>query len=196
MLISKREIYAGRVLRLNVETVRLPNGHVTDLEIMHHPGGAAVVALDECGRVCLLHQFRHAVGGYVWELPAGKLEPGEAPAVTAARELVEEAGRSARRWDPLGHSISSPGVFTETVHLYLARELGVAAQAHEAAEVLEIHWIDFSEALRRAAAGDIADSKTVLGLWRAQCLLEREARAHNGGDLPSISASLRDSGQR
>jgi ADP-ribose pyrophosphatase len=189
MLISKREIYAGRVLRLNIETVRLPNGHVTDLEIMHHPGGAAVVAIDAQRRVCLLRQFRHAVGGYLWELPAGKLEPGEPPATTAARELIEEAGCRAARWLELGYSVSSPGVFTEKVYLYLALDLTPVERAPEAGEVFEVHWLPFEDALKRCADGDIADSKTVLGLWRAQQRLEAP-------DQALTSSSLRDSGQR
>lgn len=171
MLLNKREIFSGRVVRLNVETVRLPNGHTAELEIVHHPGGAAVVALDDAQRVCLLRQFRHAAGGYVWELPAGKLEPDEPHAVTAARELAEEAGQVGKRWDYLGHCISSPGVFTENVHVYLARDLTPTPSATEAAEVLEIHWVPLPEALRRAADGDIVDSKTVFGLFRASNLL-------------------------
>jgi 8-oxo-dGTP pyrophosphatase MutT (NUDIX family) len=171
MLLGKREIYAGRIVRLNLEQVRLPNGHETDLEIVHHPGGAAVVAVDTALRVCLLRQYRHAAGGYIWELPAGKLEPHEPPALTAARELGEEAGQSAARWDWLGHYISSPGVFTERIHLYLARDLTPTATAVEAAEVLEVHWVPLADALRRAAGGDIVDAKTALGLWRAHDLL-------------------------
>jgi ADP-ribose pyrophosphatase len=120
MLIASREVFRGRVTRLSVDTVELPNGHRADLEILHHPGGAAVVALDAQQRVCLLRQYRHAVGGYIWELPAGRLEPGEPPLETARRELAEEAGVAADRLSPLGVSVSSPGVFTERIHLFLA----------------------------------------------------------------------------
>jgi 8-oxo-dGTP pyrophosphatase MutT (NUDIX family) len=168
MLLATREIYRGRVVRLNVETVELPNGHRAELEILHHPGGAAVVALDAAERVCLLRQFRHAAGGYVWELPAGKLEPPEPAAETARRELIEEAGMRAARWRDLGRVISSPGVFTERVYLYLAQDLTPVPQSPEAAEVFEVHWIPFNEAIARVYAGDIEDSKTCLGLLRAQ----------------------------
>ncbi len=160
-------VFRGRVITVSVETVVLPNGHRADLEIVRHPGGAAVVALDERQRVCVLRQFRHAAQGWLWELPAGKLEPPEAPLVTAQRELVEEAGVSASEWQPLGHYFSSPGVFTEVIHLFLARGLAPARAAPEASEVFEVHWLDLAEAVRRAAVGELDDGKTALGLLRA-----------------------------
>jgi ADP-ribose pyrophosphatase len=156
---------------MTVDTVELPNGHRADLEILHHPGGAAAVALDAEGRVCLLHQFRYAVGGYIWELPAGRLEPDEPPIDTARRELVEEAGVQAAKLQPLGTSASSPGVFTERIHLFLATDLAAVADAREAAEVFDVHWIPLGEAVRRCLEGEIDDSKTVVGLLRAQHLL-------------------------
>jgi ADP-ribose pyrophosphatase len=173
MLIAKREVYAGRVVRLNVETVELPNGHRTDLEILHHPGGAAVVAIDTEHRVCLLRQFRHAAGGWVWELPAGKLEPGEPPAVTVRRELAEEGGVQARDWQELGWFFSSPGVFTERIHLFLATGLEPAQHAPEDGEVFEVHWIPFGTAVDRVHSGEFTDAKTCLGLLKAQHRLRR-----------------------
>mgnify|MGYP006268096707 FL=1 len=170
-LLKTQNIYRGRVVKLNVETVRLPNGHVAELEIIHHPGGAATVALDESGRVCLLRQYRHAAGGWIWELPAGKLEPSEPPLETARRELIEEAGMEASEWLALGPYISSPGVFTENIHLFLARGLRSVDTHHEAAELIEIHWVDFATACQQAARGEINDGKTALGLLRVQALL-------------------------
>ncbi len=167
-----RQVFQGRVIRVNVETVRLPNGHVTDLEIIHHPGGAAVVAIDAGLRVCLLRQYRHAASGWIWELPAGKLEPQEPPEITARRELVEEAGRSAQSWQSLGIYVSSPGVFTEIVHLYLARELDSVKMAPEEGELIEVHWLAMAEACRRAETGEINDGKTVVGLLRARAALK------------------------
>jgi 8-oxo-dGTP pyrophosphatase MutT (NUDIX family) len=172
-------IFKGRIVTLNVETVRLPNGHVIDLEIIHHPGGAAIVALDAQLRVCLIRQFRHAAGGWIWELPAGKLEPDEPPLETARRELIEEAGCEAADWLPLGAYVASPGVFTETVHLFMARNLRAAKIAHEAAELIEIHWIPLAEACQRALSGELVDGKTVVGLLRAQALL---GGLHQGSD--------------
>jgi ADP-ribose pyrophosphatase len=166
-----RAIFRGRVICVNVETVRLPNGHVADLEIIHHPGGAAIAAVDAQRRVCLIRQYRHAVGGWIWELPAGKLEPREPPLDTARRELIEEAGSSAQNWQSLGTYVSSPGVFDEIVHLFLAQELDSVRMAHEAAELIEVHWLDLEEACTRALRGDINDGKTALGLLRARAAL-------------------------
>jgi len=166
-----RSVFSGRVIVVNVETVRLPNGHVTDLEIIHHPGGAAIVAVDSDRRVCLIRQYRHAAGGWLWELPAGKLEPNEPPLETARRELAEETGTSAHNWRSLGPYMSSPGVFTETVHLFLAQNLDSGKLAHEAAELIEVHWIDLEEACARALDGSISDGKTALGLLRARAAL-------------------------
>jgi len=160
--------FRGRVITVNVETVRLPNGQVDDLEIVHHPGGAAAVALDTEERVCLLRQYRHAAGGYVWELPAGKLEPHEPPLETARRELIEEAGVCAADWFSLGTSLSSPGVFDEAIYLFLACGLEVVASAPESNEVFEVHWLSLSEACDRVLRGEITDSKTAIGLLRTR----------------------------
>jgi ADP-ribose pyrophosphatase len=176
MTLKQRTIFRGRVVTVNVETVRLPNGITAELEIIGHPGGAAVVALDAEGRVCLLHQFRHAANGWLWELPAGKLDAGEAPLLTAQRELAEEAGVSAADWQPLGKVVSSPGVFTEVVHLYLARGLQRVEATPEAAEVFETAWVPMEEALSRAIDGDIIDGKTIVGLCRAANVIKSSAR--------------------
>jgi len=167
---STRRIHQGKVVQLDLEEVRLPNGDEVELEIVRHPGGAAVVAIDERGRVCLLRQYRHAMGRWLWELPAGKLERGEAPLPTARRELAEEAGIEAGQWLSLGTMTSSPGVFTEVVHLFLARDLGKATAAPERGECLEVHWVPFGEAVQRAQRGDIDDAKTVIGLLRADAV--------------------------
>lgn len=163
-------VYRGKIVELFLEQVRLPNGAETELEIVHHPGGAAVVALDAENRVCLLRQYRHAAGGWLWELPAGKLDPGEPPLATAQRELQEEAGLHAARWESLGKIISSPGVFTEVVHLFLARDLSGTPADAEAHEVFEVHWVPFAEALAQARTGEIMDAKTLAGFFRAERL--------------------------
>lgn len=164
---EEKLIYRGRIVDLVLESTMLPNGCPMQLEVVRHPGGAAVVALDGLGRVCLLRQYRHAHRDWIWELPAGKLDPGELPLATAQRELVEEAGRRARRWSGLGRTITSPGVSTEIIHLYLAEELENVASAPEEHELFEVHWVPLKEAVERALAGAIEDSKTIVGLARA-----------------------------
>ena len=166
--LSQTEHFTGRVIRVTTDLVALPNGHRAQLEVVHHPGGAAAVAVDAERRVCLLRQYRYAAGGWLWELPAGKLEPAEPPLGTAQRELAEEAGLEARRWTSLGTCLSSPGVFTEVLHLFLATGIAPGAAAHERSEVIEIHWLPLETACEWALAGTITDSKTVIGLLRAR----------------------------
>lgn len=160
--------FRGRIISLTTDEVRLPNGHLASLEVVHHPGGAAAVAIDAQDRVCLLRQYRYVADGWLWELPAGKLEPDEPPLLTAQRELIEEAGVSAREWRSLGAYLSSPGIFTEVLHLFLAIGIEPAAVAHEQAEVIEVHWVPFSEACAWAESGRIRDGKTAMGLIRAR----------------------------
>ena len=168
MIESMRNVFTGRVLTLNLEQVRLPNGRVAELEIAHHPGGAAVVAIDDAGRVCLLRQFRHAAGGWLTELPAGKLDGGEPPLECAQRELAEEAGVTASQWDKLGECFSSPGVLTEVIHLFLARGLMPADAQPEEHEVFEASWVPLEEAVDHAARGQLRDAKSLIGLLWAR----------------------------
>jgi 8-oxo-dGTP pyrophosphatase MutT (NUDIX family) len=159
--------FRGRVVHVTVDEVLLPNGHRTQLDVVHHPGGAAVVAIDSAQRVCLLRQYRYVADGWLWELPAGKLEVHEAPLATAQRELGEEAGTRAADWHSLGTYLSSPGVFTEVIHLFLATELAPTRSAHEPSEVIEVHWVALADARRWALDGTIRDGKTALGVLRA-----------------------------
>ena len=159
--------YQGRVIGVTVDEVILPNGRHTALEVVHHPGGAAIVALNDLKQVCLLRQYRYVAGGWIWELPAGKLEPAEPPEVTARRELQEEAGVSASDWASLGSLLSSPGVFSEVIHLYLAQGLSAARSQLEDSEVLEVHWVSFRQACDMALSGELRDAKTAIGVLRA-----------------------------
>ena len=170
MLINRKDIYEGRVIKVSVDTVDLPNGVRLPLEIVRHPGGAAAVAIDADNRVCLLHQYRHAAGGFIYELPAGKLEPNEPPEVTVRRELAEEAAMSAAHWESLGNFYSSPGVFTEVIHLYLATGLTPAEAAPEQGEVFQVEWWPLELAVARASNGELTDGKTIIGILRAAAL--------------------------
>jgi len=171
-LVSSDTRFRGRIVTANIEVVELPGGHRATLDIIHHPGGAAAVAIDPQHRVCLLRQYRHAAGGWVRELPAGKLEPAEPPLATARRELVEEAGIRAAQWAPLGTMLSSPGVLTETVHLFLATGLEAVDAQPEAGEIIEIEWLALTAACRLALDGEIRDAKTCIGLLRAAARLD------------------------
>lgn len=167
MSIERKMIYDGRVIKVSVDTVELPNGMRVPLEIVRHPGGAAAVAIDDDHRVCLLRQYRHAAGGYIYELPAGKLEPDEPPEVTARRELIEEGAVHAAHWTSLGAYFSSPGVFTEVIHLFLATGLAPATANHEPDEVIQVEWWPLALAVERARNGELADAKTIIGILRA-----------------------------
>ena len=167
-----KQIFNGRIIKLEVEKVELPNGSVCDMEIIRHPGGSAVVALDIENRVCMLKQYRYVVDDWVWELPAGKIDDQEPPFETAKRELEEEAGVIASQWDELGYMISSPGVFDEKVYLYLAQDLKEVMQQPEEHEVFEIHWVDFEEAMEWAYNGKISDGKTIVALARSKNMLK------------------------
>src|SRR4029077_7733148 len=160
--------YAGRVVSLTTDEVLLPNGHRALLEVVHHPGGAAVAAIDAQERVCLLRQYRYVADGWIWELPAGKLEPQEPPLATAQRELIAEAGCSAQARSDLGMCLPSPGVFSERIYLYMATALSPAAKAHEHAEVIQVHWVPLQQACLWALDGTINYMKTAVGLLRAR----------------------------
>ncbi len=164
---APRVLHHGRLIDLTLETAVLPDGRRIELEIVSHPGGAVAVAVDAAGRVCLLEQYRYAAGGTIWELPAGTIDSGESPSETARRELREEAGVIAADWTDLGAIYSTPGFCNERLYLYLARELQSVNPDHGHDEVIEVHWLPFSDAFAMAREGAISDAKTVAALFRA-----------------------------
>jgi len=166
-------IHRGRIVDLRVERVTLPNGTAVDLELIHHVGAAAVVAADDDQRVTLLRQYRHAAGGYLWELPAGMLSsPDEPPVACAARELAEEAGLAAAELRHLGTIFTTPGFCDERIHLFLARGLREVARAHEADEVItDVTCVPLARALAMVRGGEIVDAKTMCGLHLAAAAL-------------------------
>jgi len=163
---SVREIHRGRVLHLVIESVTLPNGHRMDLEVVRHPGASAIVALTDADEVLLVRQYRHAVGGFIYEVPAGKLD-GEPPEVCAARELIEEAGVEAGQLTKLGSIVTTPGFSDEVIHLFLARDLRPAVQALEPDEVLTVERVPFAHALEMCARGELRDAKSQCALLLA-----------------------------
>ena len=163
--------FKGRVIDVSSERLRYANGREYDIDFVRHPGAAAVVALDADERLCVVRQYRHGIADFLWEIPAGKLDRGEAPEVCAVRELTEETGVTARRWSPLGLYLPAPGIFTEVIHLFLAQDLALGTARPDADEELEIDWLPFSGALERVASGEWNDGKTAMALLRAQYLL-------------------------
>ena len=168
--LSRREIWQGSVGRFGEEDIRLPDGRSFTLGILKHPGACAVVPLLPDGRVVLLRQYRHAVRETLWEIPAGKLDPGEALEVCALRELREETGYAAGELLPLGCICVTPGYSDERIHLFLARQLTPGAQALAANESIQCTELPLSEAVRMAEQGEISDAKSVIALLRARRL--------------------------
>ncbi len=168
-LVSSERRHHGRVIHLDVDTVAFPDGSSGQLEMIRHPGASAVVPiLDEEGvedpRVLLIHQFRHAADGFIWEIPAGRLDPGETPEECAARELAEETGMSAGRLEHLTTMYTTPGFTDEKIHLFLAHGLEEGSHRREADEFLELRPTPFSVVREMIARGEIADGKTLVGL--------------------------------
>jgi ADP-ribose pyrophosphatase len=163
--------YDGRIIRVRMERVRLPNDVEVDLDVVRHPGAAAIVAAT-LAEVVLIRQYRFAAGGYLWEVPAGTLAPGESPAACARRELREEAGIEAGALTPLGHILTTPGFCDERIHLFLAQELRPVAVAHEADEVIaEVSRMTWPVVGRMIAEGEIVDAKSLVALYHAARVL-------------------------
>jgi ADP-ribose diphosphatase len=159
-----RVVYAGRILTLHQKYVAAADGRRHLREIVEHAPGAAVVAVDASGHVLLVRQPRPAVGGAILELPAGLVEPGEAPIEAARRELEEETGYAARELEPLVSFYTSPGFTDELVHVFAALGLQETATRHEEGEEIEVARLPLEEAIQRVMHGEISDAKTVTGL--------------------------------
>ena len=154
-----------------MEHVVLPNGVETDLAVIRHPGAAAIVALDEHRRVAMIHQFRHAVGGTIWEVPAGVKNGSENALECARRELIEEAGFAAQRWDSLGHIVTIPSFCNERIDLFLAQNLQTAHAERDFDEIIRVEMIAFDETISMIRCGEIVDAKTIAALYKARDFL-------------------------
>lgn len=175
-LLSTRRLHSGRVINLDIDTVRFPNGSTGELEMVRHSGASAVLPFlddpaDADPRVLLIRQFRHAANDFIWEIPAGRLDPGESPEACAHRELREETGMTARHLAHLTTIFTTPGFTDERIHLYLAQGLDEGSHEREADEFMELHRLRWSEALQRARRGEINDGKTVAALFFVQAFL-------------------------
>lgn len=157
-------LYNGKIFDVVLEKVTLPNGAIKNREIVRHPGAAAMVPLLDDGKVLLISQYRHAVGKFLWEIPAGTFEPDEAAIECARRELVEETGYEASSFDKLAEILPAPGYTDEHIHIFLATGLKSVKQKLEDDEVLELQPMAFDTALEMITKGEIQDAKTIAGL--------------------------------
>jgi ADP-ribose pyrophosphatase len=168
--ISSKLIYEGKILRLHVDTVELPNGHQALREVADHPGGVAVVAIDRRDNVLTVKQYRYVFSRVFEEIPAGKLEPGENPRDAALRELREETGATPEKFTDLGPIVVSPGAYGEVLHLYLAEGLDIGSQSPDEDEFLDVARTPFDKMVQRVLSGELTDAKTVVGILKVHAM--------------------------
>jgi ADP-ribose pyrophosphatase len=170
--IGTQRIYTGRIINLDVDQVRFPDGTIGELEMVRHPGASAIVPFlsDPAGddpQILLLRQYRYAADGYLYEVPAGRIEPGETPLDCARRELREETGCTAAHIEPLMTLFTTPGFTDELIHLYLATGLTRGTTHRDADEFFEVETLPLSRTLEMIERGEIRDAKTVVALLYA-----------------------------
>jgi ADP-ribose pyrophosphatase len=164
-IVDHRELYKGKIVTLHVDTIRQASGNETLREVVLHPGGVAVVPVLDDGRILLIRQFRYPVGDYILELPAGKLDSGQTPQETIARELEEETGYRAGELIPACTFYTSPGFSNESIHLFIAHDLTQSKQQLEEGEHIMLEAFSLEECLNKIGNGEIRDGKTILGIF-------------------------------
>jgi ADP-ribose pyrophosphatase len=167
--VESRRVYMGKIISVDVDTVRFPDGSTGELEMIRHPGASAIVPFlsdprGEDPQVLMIRQYRYAADGYLYEIPAGRLDQGENPRDCAVRELKEETGCTAEHFDHLLTMYTTPGFTDEKIHLFMATGLVAGETKHEVDEFLDLHPMRLSRALEMVEAGEIQDAKTVIGL--------------------------------
>lgn len=167
-VIDSERAYEGRLLKVDVDRLVLPGGKETTLETIRHPGAAAALPFLPDGSVVLVRQYRHAVGGFILEVPAGKLDPGESPEQCVTREVAEEAGYRPGRIEPLGSIYTTPGFTDEVIWLYAAHDLERVEQHLDEDEVLEPVTFSFEDAVAAVLDGRIRDTKSVAAILHAE----------------------------
>jgi ADP-ribose diphosphatase len=173
---NRRPVLKLGVVDFGVESATLPGGVQVDLPVIRHPGASAIVALYPDLNIAMLRQYRHAIGGWLWEIPAGCRNAGEDGLQCARRELGEEARVAAARWDHLGSIITIPSFCDERIEMYLARELSVGEGTLDHDEVISVSRVPFEETFAMIGRGDIVDAKSIVALYRARDFLELERR--------------------
>ena len=185
---NRTTIHHGKVFELIRENVTLENGTTTDVEFIEHPGATAVIPFLDDKRIVLLKQYRHALKKYIWEVPAGTLDPREEIISCAKRELIEETGYSAGQWHRLGEITPVPGYSNERIHIFLATGLQPADQNLDADEVIQVQAVDFLKAIEMIGDGEIQDAKSIAGLFLASQWLK--SNASQSRDLPLANADV------
>jgi ADP-ribose pyrophosphatase len=170
--IRSERIHTGKIIKVDCDRIRYPDGSEADVDIVRHSGASAVVPFlsdpeGEDPQILLLRQYRYAADGYLYEIPAGRLDPGETPADCAARELKEETGCTAKQMEPLITMVTTPGFTDERIHLFMATDLTHGEVAREADEFADVIIMRLSEALELIQRGEIVDGKTALGILYA-----------------------------
>lgn len=163
-VLSHREVYNGKIVRLHVDAIRQKSGESTVREVVRHPGGVAAIPVLDDGRIVLIRQFRYPLGKYIWEIPAGKLDSGQTPRDTIARELEEEIGYTAKTLTEACSFYTSPGFCDEIIYLFIARGLVPCARRLEEGEHITPETRTLRECLEMIASGEIMDGKSILGL--------------------------------
>ncbi|HVV18194.1 MAG TPA: NUDIX hydrolase [Pseudonocardiaceae bacterium] len=185
--VGSKDVYQGRVIALRADEVAMPGGRVAVREVVEHYGAVAIAAVDEQDQVVLIHQYRHPLARRLWELPAGLLDKaGEAPAVTAARELGEEVGLAAAEWAVLVDVAASPGFTDEVVRVFLARGLSAVDREVPSGDEetdLVVRRFPLAEAVRMVLAGDVVNSSSAAGILAAHAVL-RDGVATRPVDAP------------
>ena len=162
---DRQIIHQGRVFKLIRENVTLENGVTTDMEYVEHPGATAIVPMIDKDRILLLRQYRHSLRQYIWEIPAGTLDPQEDVLDCAKREMIEETGYLAKQWQKLGEITPVPGYSDEIIHIFLATELQPVKQDLDKDEIIDVHEVDLKNAMDMIKKGEIQDAKSIAGLF-------------------------------
>ncbi len=177
-VVASETLYVGKIFALRADEVRMPGGGTARREIVEHYGAVAIVAMDDDGNIVLVYQYRHAFGRRLWELPAGLLDlGGEAPHVTAARELAEEVGLAAETWRTLVDLDSAPGFCDESVRVFLATGLSDVGrpEAHDEEADLTVHRIPLADAVAKVYSGEIVNSISVAGILAVHAVPDADA---------------------
>ena len=171
-MVSQETVYEGVIVNVRRDKARLMDGRITNREVVEHPGGVAVFAMDDQGRVALVRQYRYPMGEETLELPAGKLEPGEDPRDSGLRELAEETGLVPGTFEDMGCLYSSPGIRAERIYLYFAKDLTQGPTHPDDGEFVETVWLPYQDLVDKARRGEIKDGKTLVGILKASFLLD------------------------